>query len=200
VLSCKGTTHRRLDLSIFGLFGKVSPKTSGEKEVTAVPDAAVGPRTTSTIGRKILIEREGVVLKAYPDPHTGGDPWTIGVGHTGPDVYPGKIITLDEADRLLEKDLQRFEAAVNGGVVVPLTQHQFDALVSFTFNVGAGAFEKSTLLRKLNAGDYGGASAEFRKWNIPAMIVRRRAGEWVQFNTPDGDPVPAQSQFDGRFP
>ena len=73
------------------------------------------------------------------------------------------------------------EAAINGRVTVPLTQPQFDALVSFVFNVGAGAFRKSTLLKKLNAGDYAEATAEFPRWvkgggkTLPGLVVRRAA-------------------------
>lgn len=187
---------------------KVSKAPTADPPDTSIPVPPGSPHKTSTAGVFAIKEREGVRLQAYPDPNTGGEPWTIGVGHTGPEVRPGLVWTPDEVTAALEKDLERFEAAVAGGVFVALTQNQFDALVSFAFNVGIGregdaknpGFLGSTLRRKLNQGDYAGASAEFRKWTVPAMITGRRAGEWVQFNTPDGQPYPARSTFDGRYP
>ncbi|MFO1081858.1 MAG: lysozyme [Reyranellaceae bacterium] len=155
----------------------------------------------SPSGLAALMEREGVRHDAYPDPATGGPPWTIGVGHTGPEVHPGLRWSDAQVMDALARDLARFERAViEGAGGTALTQNQFDALVSFAFNVGTGAFLSSTLRRRLAANDLAGASAQFRVWIIPAMIAGRRAGEWVQFNTPDGRPVPARDQFDGRFP
>jgi lysozyme len=162
----------------------------------------------SAAGLKALMEREGVRNAAYPDPHTGGAPWTIGVGHTGPEVHPGLWWDNETVMAALAKDVKKFETAIDHLVHVPLTQNQHDALVSMVHNVGEGDddgpgdgdFASSTLLRKLNAGDYAGASREFRKWIVPAMITSRRAGEWVQFNTPDGQPYPARSKFDDRYP
>ena len=102
-----------------------------------------------------LIKRfEGLRLKAYPDPATGGEPWTVGIGHCGPEVHQGLVIDERIADAYLVKDTVHAADAVNSLVRVDLTQNQFDALVSFVFNCGAGAFSKSTMLRKLNEGDY----------------------------------------------
>lgn len=138
-------------------------------------------RVTSAAGRKLITSFEGTRLAAYPDPATGGDPWTIGVGHTGPEVRKGLTITLAQADELLESDLRRFEAAVNR-LAPKTTQAQFDALVSFAFNVGDAALAKSTLLKKHNAGDLDGAAAQFALWNkangkVMAGLTRRRAAE-----------------------
>lgn len=138
-------------------------------------------RTMSEQGRAVLKGYEGIRLTAYPDPGTGGDPWTIGVGHTGPDVHKGLTITVAEADDLLRQDLARFEAAVNR-LAPKTTQPQFDALVSFAFNVGEGNLASSTLLKKHNAGDYDGAAAQFAVWNKAAGkvlpgLVKRRASE-----------------------
>lgn len=141
---------------------------------------------TSPAGMAAIKRREGVRLVAYPDPATGGDPWTIGVGHTGPDVYPGMKISAQESDDLLAKDLAKFELGVSRMVTVPLTQSQFDALVSFTFNVGLGNFGTSTMLRLLNAKDYAGAANQFLRWNKAggkemAGLTARRQDERKQF-------------------
>lgn len=110
----------------------------------------------------IIKKHEGLRLEAYlPTPN---DVWTIGYGHTHT-TKQGMKITEAQAEKLLYKDLAWAEDAVNDLVNVPLTQNQFDALVSFVFNVGAGAFAKSTLLRFLNTGDYTNAAAQFMRWN-----------------------------------
>ena len=131
---------------------------------------------------RLIKESEGCVLKAYPDPATGGEPWTIGYGHTGSDVRPGKVIDQDEADRLLDEDVDLFERGVNRLVNVDLTQGQFDALVCFAFNLGLGALQQSTLLKLLNAGDYEGAAKQFLRWDkvggkVMAGLTKRRQAE-----------------------
>lgn len=126
---------------------------------------------------------EGLRLKAYPDPKTGGDPWTIGYGHTG-NVKQGDICTEELANQYLCADVQSFERAVEKMVNVPLKQSQFDALVSFAFNLGATKLKGSTLLKKLNDGDYNGAALEFLKWKLPISlpgILRRRQAEMKWF-------------------
>ena len=112
---------------------------------------------TSASGRAAITRHEGLRLTAYPDPATGGEPWTVGVGHTSragpPKVTKGMKITRAQAEEILSRDLATFEAAVSKAVKVPLNQNEFDALVSLAFNIGAGAFAKSTLVKKLNAGN-----------------------------------------------
>lgn len=136
------------------------------------------PMALSEAGRKALTRLEGCRLLAYRDV---GGVLTIGVGHTGPDVYAGKRITLEEAEVLLAQDVEIFERAVNANVTVPLTQQQFDALVIFVFNVGIGAFSRSTLVRLLNAGDYDAVPAQLRRWNrvggvvVQGLVHRREA-------------------------
>ena len=98
-----------------------------------------------------LKQWEGLRLTAYKD---SGGVLTIGYGHTGPDVKAGMTITEAQAEMLLMRDLSRFEQSVERSVKVPLTDNQFGALVSFAYNVGTEAFERSTLLKKLNEGDY----------------------------------------------
>jgi len=121
---------------------------------------------------------EGLKLTAYRD--VAGI-WTIGYGHTGKDVYAGRVITHQEALALLAADLHAAISVVNLRVKVPLTQNQFDALVDFAFNAGIGAFVTSTLLRDLNAGDYTGAAAQFVLWDhaggkvVPGLLKRRQA-------------------------
>lgn len=140
---------------------------------------------TSDHGLQHIMESEGCRLDAYPDPGSGGTPWTIGVGHTG-GVRPGDRCTMEEAMAWLRADVAWAEEAVSGQVRVPLSQRQFDALVSFVFNVGAGQFGSSTLLRLLNQGDHAGAAAQFERWTRAAGrvlpgLVKRRAAERAMF-------------------
>lgn len=140
---------------------------------------------TSEEGKEDIKDYEGVRTKAYLD--TGGVP-TNGVGHTGPDVHMGQEVSMDQVNAWLTEDLKEAEDAVNRLVKVPLTQGQFDALVSFTFNLGEEQLKKSTLLRKLNGGDYSGAANEFKRWVyddgvIQPGLVKRRYGEANRFRS-----------------
>ena len=139
-------------------------------------------RAINDAGVRLVHEFEGCKLEAYPDPGTGGEPWTIGFGSTGPDIGPGTVWTQEEADARFLDDLTKFGDGVDRLVRVPLTDNQFAALVSFAYNVGLGALAGSTLLRKLNAGDYQGAADQLPRWNKAAGrvlpgLVRRRAAE-----------------------
>ncbi len=104
---------------------------------------------TSDAGVNLIKNFEGLRLDAYPDPGTGGDPWTIGYGHTK-GVNQGDRITREQADMALRFDLSRFESSVHRLIEVPLTQNEFDAIVSFTFNIGAGALQASTFRKRIN--------------------------------------------------
>lgn len=138
-------------------------------------------RTINKAGFDLIRRWEGLRLKAYPDPGTGGDPWTIGYGHTGKDVRPGLVITNERANELLAADLLRFERGV--AALAPIcTDNQFSALVSFAFNVGLGNLEESTLLRMHRDGQYGAAQKQFGRWTRAAGkvlpgLVKRRADE-----------------------
>lgn len=126
------------------------------------------------------LRRDGMV-EAYPDPGTGGEPWTIGWGATGPGIGPGTVWTQQRCDARLESDVARHARDVAFALGdAPTTQAQFDALVSFHYNTGAIA--RSTLLRRHLAGDYRAAAEEFARWNraggrVLKGLVRRRAAE-----------------------
>jgi len=152
---------------------------------------------TNAAGLSLIRQAEGLRLRAYPDPGTGGDPWTIGIGTTvypdGRKVQRGDTCTPQQADEYLAHDLQGFERDVAAMVTVPLTGNQFAALVSLAYNVGAPALRSSTLLRLLNAGDYAGAANQFLRWNRAAGrvlpgLMRRRAAERDLFLSADSAP------------
>ncbi|WP_368517439.1 lysozyme [Rhizobium sp.] len=144
---------------------------------------------TNAASINLIKSFEGCKLTAYPDPGTGGEPWTIGYGHTGPDVHKGLVITQAQADALLVADLQKFETGVAKLIKVDLTENQKGALVSFAYNCGLGNLTSSTLLKKVNAKDFAGARAEFGKWTKAAGsvlpgLVKRRAAEAELFAAP----------------
>lgn len=116
---------------------------------------------TSKAGLNLIREFEGLSLQSYYCP---AGRLTIGYGSTQ-NVGLGQKITQAQADKLLADDLAEFEKAIAQLVKVPLSQNQFDALVSFTYNCGISALAKSTLLKKLNLRDYNGAAAEFKRWD-----------------------------------
>lgn len=159
-------------------------------------------------------QSESCVLHAYPDPASplarklqaigqwkkvlagapiapsllslSGKPWTIGWGHTGPEVHYGLVWTQEQCDVQLLADMRKSEANVREEVKIPLTREEFIALCDFDFNIGNAAFDTSTLLRRLNAGDIDGAIAEFAKWNkagghVLAGLVKRRDAERLLF-------------------
>ena len=140
----------------------------------------------------LIVEFEGIRTEAYPDPAHGWAVPTIGIGHTSaagpPKVYMGLRITEAEAYDILERDLVQYANVVKKAVKVPLTENQFGALVSFCFNLGPSNLLRSTLIKKLNAGDYEGAANEFGKWNraggkVLKGLTRRRAAEAELFRS-----------------
>ena len=137
----------------------------------------------SNLGIDLICDFEGKRLVAYDD---GVGVWTIGFGTTiypnGIKVKKGDTCTEAQAKSYMAHDLKKFEQAVNGAVNIPLNQNQFDALVSLAYNIGTGAFNKSTLVKKLNAGDIRGAADQFDVWiNAGGKrmqgLVNRRARE-----------------------
>lgn len=127
----------------------------------------------------IIKANEGLRLSAYLD--SVGIP-TIGYGHTH-DVHMGNTCTAEQADMWLQDDVAHATAAINEHVKVPLTQHQFDALVSLCYNIGEGNFNKSTLLKLLNSEQYQAAAEQFKRWDmaggkeIPGLLARRNKEE-----------------------
>jgi len=130
-------------------------------------------------GLELIKKWEGVKLTAYmPTPN---DVWTIGYGHTKT-ARPGMTITLEKAEELLVQDLEWVQEALAEHVKVPLNQNQYDSLASFVYNLGETNFASSTLLRKLNAGDYLGAADQLPRWNkqkgkVLRGLTSRRAEE-----------------------
>ncbi|GAA5111823.1 lysozyme [Bartonella jaculi] len=146
-------------------------------------------RKISEEGLALIKQWEGLHLNAYEDVI---GVWTIGYGHTSssgaPHVHKNMKITEKEAEELLCQDLQQFEKAVEQAVIVPLSDEQFAALVSFSYNIGIQAFYRSTLLKKLNKGNYEAVPAELQKWTraggkrLKGLVNRRaaEAGLWAR--------------------
>ena len=130
-------------------------------------------------GVQFIKQFEGLSLVAYRPVPTEKH-LTIGYGHYGADVQAGQTISKERAEQMLRSDIQRFELGVARHVTAPVNQDQFDALVSLAYNIGLGAFQSSTLLKKLNQKDYKGAAAEFGRWNkgggkvLKGLVTRRQ--------------------------
>ena len=151
------------------------------------PGIRPAPRAIGLAGIALIKRFEGCARQrrdgrfaAYPDPGTGGAPWTIGWGATGKDIASGTVWSQAECDARLERDLIRFAREVTRTLgIAPTTQAQFDALVSFHYNTGAIA--KAALTRLHKAGRFAEAGAEFGKWvhaggkRLPGLVRRRRA-------------------------
>lgn len=138
----------------------------------------------SSTGLALTRSFEGLRLEAYRD---CGGVWTIGYGHTGPEVRAGQKITQAQADALLRADLATAVRCVRGALRVPVTNDQFDALVDFCFNAGRANFLSSTLLRDVNHGDLSSAAAQFGLWvhagaKVIPGLVRRRTAEAALFS------------------
>lgn len=137
----------------------------------------------SEAGLALTKRYEGLRQKAYQDQ---GGVWTIGYGHTGPDVHAGRELAPIEAEALLRADLRSALDCVNRAITAPLEQHQFDALVDFCFNTGRGNFQRSTLLQHVNARRWDNAAQQFGLWThvggqLSRGLQRRRAAEAAMF-------------------
>ena len=196
--------QRLLSLTEDGVFGINTLKAvkNFQSKNRLVSDGVVGDRTWDTLnkntpktsiqdkqkyslsdnGMKLLEQFEGLRLEAYLD---SANIYTIGFGSirypNGNKVKLGDKITKAQAKEYKLHDLKEFESTVNTSVKVPLTQNQYDALVSLSYNIGSGAFKNSTLLKKLNSGDYKGAAEQFLLWNkvnskkVQGLVNRREA-------------------------
>lgn len=183
---------------IFDFLRKISGGSLTQKQVNAINQIittttdstvadmlgiAIDQMAVSLFGIDLICGFEGKRLVAYDD---GVGVWTIGFGTTiypnGTKVKKGDVCTESQAKEYMAHDLKKFELAVNAAVTVPLNQNQFDALVSLAYNIGTNAFKNSTLVKKLNAGDYRGAADQFDVWvNAGGKrmqgLVNRRARE-----------------------
>lgn len=156
-------------------------------DVSTLGLAVDSERFISTRGLNLIVDFEDLKLKAYDD---GTGVWTIGFGTT---VYPNKVrvkkgdrCTVEQAKSFFQHDLRRFQTAVNEAVTVPMSQNQFDALVSLAYNIGVHAFKCSTLVKYLNSLNYSAAADQFLVWNraggkILKGLVRRREAERALF-------------------
>jgi lysozyme len=175
-----------------------------QRHLGVTPDGVLGPKTLAAIGKGLGMETDGWLdhavriiqefeglhkvrpdgrIEAYPDPGSGGDPWTIGWGSTGKGIERGTIWTREQAEQRFREDVGVFGAGVksllNG---TPTTDQQMAALVSLAYNIGLGAFSRSTVLRRHLAGAYDAAADAFGAWNKAAGrvlpgLTRRRAAE-----------------------
>ena len=169
--------------------GDQAVEDSGQDPVPCVPSRRIGAAGIALIKRFegcARLRPDGLV-EAYPDPASGGDPWTIGWGATGAGIGPGTVWTQAQCDARLERDLERYSAEVSEALSgAPTNKSQFDALVSFHYNTGA--IGRATLTRKHIAGDFAGAQAEFARWNRAAGrvlkgLTRRRQAEASLYRT-----------------
>lgn len=144
----------------------------------------------SNAGLAMIKRFESLELRAYPDPGTGGKPWTIGWGTTiypdGTPVAPGDSCTQAQAAEYLRHNVAKFEQAVERNITRPLTQNQFDALVSLCYNIGAQNFKTSALARYCNTGNFELAAEQFLRWNRAAGkvlkgLTKRRQAEMELF-------------------
>ena len=132
-------------------------------------------------GIALVKQFEGCKLQAYPDPGTGGAPYTVGYGHTGSDVTPDTVWTQEQADKALASDLEHTANIVSHLLSTSVSDEQFSALVSFAYNVGVHNLASSTLLKLTNSRDFTQAAPEFLKWHfaagkdMPGLLNRRIA-------------------------
>ena len=179
----------KLDGAIDQAEGALPATATPQRKPAAPPAAApVGGRALGKAGADLIKSFEGCAknrpdgsFDAYPDPGTGGDPWTIGWGATGAGIKKGVVWTKAQCDARFDDDMKRYAADVSRAIgTAPTTQNQFDAMVSFHYNTGA--IGKATLTKLHNQGNFAGAAAEFARWNraggrVMPGLTRRRAAE-----------------------
>jgi GH24 family phage-related lysozyme (muramidase) len=136
----------------------------------------------SVEGLSLIKKFEGLELNAY---QCAAGVWTIGYGHTK-GVFEGQKITKAEADEMLVLEMEEYEKAVNDAVTISIDQCMFDALVSWTYNLGPSNLNASTMLKVLNSGDYDGVPEQIKRWNkaggkVLEGLIRRRNAEALLF-------------------
>ena len=140
----------------------------------------------SAEGLALIKKFEGCELEAY---QCSAGVWTIGYGHTK-DIEEGMTITKEQAEEMLVDELHEYESYVNEYVTVELEQNQFDALVSWVYNLGPNNLKASTMLKVLNSGDFSGVPAQIKRWNkaggkVLEGLIRRREAEALLFENKD---------------
>ena len=170
--------------------GAARKKRSGRNIYKKIKPKYGGKMKISEEGKALIKKFEGCELEAYKCP---AGVWTIGFGFTK-DVKEGDIWSHDHAEHMLDVELEEYEDYINDLVKVELQQHQFDALVAWVYNLGAGNLISSTLLVKLNAGDYVDVPHEIQRWNkangeVLEGLVRRRIAEALLFEGKDWSEV-----------
>lgn len=140
----------------------------------------------SAEGLSLIKKFEGCELEAY---QCSAGVWTIGYGHTK-DIEEGMTITKEQAEEMLVDELHEYESYVNEYVTVELEQNQFDALVSWVYNLGPNNLKASTMLKVLNSGDFSGVPAQIKRWNkaggkVLEGLIRRREAEALLFENKD---------------
>lgn len=165
--------------------------------VSAVAGAVVAS-LLSVAGVSLIQKHEGIRYTSYPDPGTGGAPWTICFGHTT-GVIPGQVATHEQCQKWLRQDLLVAESCVQRNVKVPLTQTEYDSYTSFVFNAGCKNFATSTMLVLINKQKYREACNQFPRWKYANKrelrgLVKRRYEEQAQCLKP------SKVVFNGRNP
>jgi lysozyme len=158
-------------LGVFATIHVTDPYTHIEEDIMAIAKSTLA----------FITEEEGYRNKAYKD---SKGLWTIGVGHlikSDEKHLINATLTDEEVEELLRSDLRWCSEAVESSVRVPLTQSQFDALYSLCFNIGEGAFKKSTVVKRINENDLKGAAEAILMWNKPAVLIPRRKREKALF-------------------
>jgi lysozyme len=156
----------------------VTPPPAPPLEETVETSPEVSPAWYALV-EPLTKASESCELKAYPDPASGGDPWTCGWGETGPDIDKNTMFTQQQADTRFTSRMLRIGAVVDSLVKVTLTAYEKAALCDFAWNEGTHALETSTLLKLLNEGKYALAADQFKDWNLaagkimPGLVTRR---------------------------
>ncbi|ACE75768.1 P28 [Xanthomonas phage phiL7] len=142
----------------------MAARNDDSKSLWAKGIIAAGGLLLSAAGVVAVSNHEGLRYATYPDPATGGAPYTVCYGHTGPEVKPGMVVKQAQCDKWLAQDLRKAQGVVLSTARVRIQQGELDAYTSFVFNVGGGNWRSSTMLRLLNQGKRKEACDQFPRW------------------------------------